>query len=134
MNDAKKTVKTALSLALVVVLIVATLFGLDVPYELDDVVQETEAPEQTEIVTDENANEESTPTVLPKTDETAPPTEEVEHPIEDVEPPTDEVDPQHPQDTAPTDDVETAEPSETDEVAPPSEPTTDATEGDVKNA
>lgn len=134
MNDAKKTVKTALSLALVVVLIVATLFGLDVPYELDDVVQDTEALEQTEIVTDENTNEESTTTVLPETDETEPPTEEVEPPIEDVETPTDDVENQPPQETAPTDDVETAETSETDEVALPSETTTDATEGDVKNA
>ena len=131
MNDAKKTVKKALSLALVVVLIVATLFGIDVPYKLDDVVQDTKAIEQTDIVTPENTNEESPPTVLPETDETETPTEEVEPPIEDVETTTDEVDHQPPQDTAPTDDVETAEPSETDEVALPSEPTTDATEGDV---
>ena len=134
MNDAKKTVKTALSLALVVVLIVATLFGLEVPYEMDDVVQDTEALEQTEIVADENTNEESTTAVLPDEDETEPPTDEVAPPVEDTEAPTDEVETQLPQETAPTDDVETAEPSETGEVAPPSEPTTDATEGDVQNA
>lgn len=134
MNDAKKTVKTALSLALVVVLIVATLFGLEVPYEMEDVVQDTEALEQTEIVAGENTNEESTTAVLPDEDKTENPTDEVAPPVEDTEAPTDEVETQLPQETAPTDDVETAEPSETGEVAPPSEPTTDATEGDVENA
>ena len=120
MNDAKITVKKALSLALVVVLIVAVLFGLDVPYDLDDVVQETEETTQTDIVASENASEESTTPVLPDEDK--------------ADTPTDEVETQLPQETAPTDDVDTAEPSETGEVAHPSETTTDATEGDVQNA
>lgn len=134
MNDAKKTVKTALSLALVVVLIAAALFGLDVPYELDEVVQDTEALEQTEIVAGENTNEESPTPVLPETGETEAPTDEVAPPVEDTEATTDEVETQTPQETAPTDEVVTAAPSETGEVATPSEPTTEATEGDVKNA
>ena len=109
MNDAKITVKKALSFVLVVVLIVATLFGLDVPFDFEDVANETENTAQEVVVTDEN-NDKKT------------------------HPPTDEVETDTPQETAPTDDVEDAEGSVNGEVAEPNQPQDTATEGEVKNA
>jgi hypothetical protein len=107
MNDAKITVKTALSFVLVVVLIVATLFGIEVPYDWNDVSQETA---QEVVVTDQNTDKESTPSA------------------EKVEQGT-------PQETAPTEDaIEDAEDSVVGEVADQTEPQNSATKGDVKNA
>ncbi len=108
MNDAKITVKNALSFVLVVVLIVATLFGLEVPYDWNDVSQENA---QEVVVTDENTNKESKP------------------------PATDEVAQDTPQESAPTEDViEDAEDSVNGEVAEPTESQNSATKGDVKYA
>ena len=126
MNDAKKTLKQALSFALVVVLIVATLFGLDVPYGIEDVATDFEETEVTDtIVADEQTNEEPTPSTEATT----------EKEVDEVAPSTDEVETQ-PQETAPTEDVTTedAASSESVDVAETTEPQPDATEGDVQNA
>lgn len=127
MNDAKKTLKQALSFALVVVLIVATLFGLDVPYEIEDVATDFEETEVAEtIVADEQTNEESTHSTEATT----------EKEVDEVAPSTDEVETQSPQETAPTEDeaVKDAVSSESGEVADTTEPQPVATEGDVQNA
>lgn len=127
MNDAKKTLKQALSFALVVVLIVATLFGLDVPYEIEDVATDFEETEVAEtIVADEQTNEEPTPSTEATT----------EKEVDVVAPSTDEVETQSPQETAPTEDeaVKDAVSSESGEVADTTEPQPVATEGDVQNA
>lgn len=128
MNDAKSTVKTALSFVLVVVLIVATLFGIKVPYGIEDVAPEADATVE--------ANGEVAPDTTDETENA--PTEEVETPTtEDVEQqPTDEVVTDAPQETTPTENeiVEDVEISGEGEVAEPTETEQPATEGDVENA
>lgn len=124
MNETKSTVKTALSFALVIVLIVGALFGIKLPYDAEDIspadevtdVAETEAPIEDEKQEDNN--------------------DVVQVPVEDDENTVDDgVTNDEPQDSTPTDtDNEVVDNSAETDVAEPTEDETSATEGDVENA
>ena len=120
----QSTVKTALSFALVIVLIVGALFGIKLPYDAEDI-----AP------TDEETN--VTETETPVVDETQEDDDNVvQAPVEDDENTVDDgVTNDEPQDSTPTDtDNEVVENSAETDVAEPTEDETSATEGDVENA
>lgn len=129
MNDSKITPKTVVSLALVVLLIVATLFGINVPYELEDVITETNDTVDTSEVT---------PTIAEDDEQNPSSTDEVEHPSADTleESPTDTAETNVSTDSAPVENetVEDADVSNGDNVADPVETEISATEGDVENA
>ena len=143
MNETKKTVKTALSFVLVIVLIVGTLFGIDLPIQTDTVPPQTDVGTNTPADTTqpqaptEDAPVVDTPVVDAPTVET--PTDnvaDVETPVEDNTVKDDGVTNDVPQDSAPTETVtEVVDNSAETEVAEPTEENnTTATEGDVENA
>lgn len=139
MKKQTSTTKTAFSLALVVLLIVAAFFGLDAPYGIEDVIEDTDCTAELNVVTDETTNEQpqtsadsQEPTEEVVQTETAEPTTEA---VEVDEPTTEESETQAP--TEPETTEEVVDPVETTtegEVAEPTETQTTATEGDVENA
>lgn len=163
MNETKSTVKTVLSFVLVLVLIVGTLFGIDVPYDENDIDIEgivTEEPtvEDEQPETDDITNgvpEETPPVVDEPKDEPTTETPDVDEPVvetptedegDEVETPVEDdnteddgvVEDNPPQDSTPTEDEtnkdEVVDNSAESDVADPSEDGKDATEGDVENA
>ena len=143
MNETKKTVKTALSFVLVIVLIVGTLFGIDLPIQTDTVPPQTDVGTNTPADTTqpqaptEDAPVVDTPVVDAPTVETpVDDVTEVETPVEDDSTNVDGATENVPQDSAPTETVtEVVDNSAETEVAEPTEENnTTATEGDVENA
>ena len=118
----QSTVKTALSFVLVLVLIIGAIFGLEMPYDAEDVLPTDEAPK---------------PTEAPVVDETQEDNDNVvQAPVEDDENTADEgVTDEAPQDSTPTDEeTEDVDNSADTTVAETTEDETTATEGDVENA
>lgn len=155
MNDTRKTVKTAFAFALVLAVVVGTLFGV-FPEVPDPVFDETESVENAETVVEGETTvttDAPTEAVKPETPTEDEPT--VETPAEDepiVETPvTDVTDVETPvednstedegviddatQDSTPVDtDNEIVDDSADASVAEPTDDETTATEGDVENA
>jgi hypothetical protein len=118
----QSTVKTALSFVLVLVLIIGAIFGLEMPYDAEDVLPTDEATK---------------PTEAPVVDETQEDNDDVvQVPVEDDENTVDDgVVDDVPQDSAPTDtEQEDVDNSAETDVAEPTEDETSATEGEVENA
>lgn len=148
MNETKKTVKTVLSFVLVLVLIVGTLFGINLPYGSEDVPLDNTDGVTGEVSTDVAPNKEQTetpnedvPTVdAPVVDEPTvetpiDDTNDVETPVEDENTDDEGVKDDAPQDSTPTDEeTEDVDNSADTTVAEPTENQTTATEGDVENA
>lgn len=124
MNETKSTVKTALSFALVIVLIVGALFGIKLPYDAEDISPTDEVTDvaETETPVDDEKQEDNN--------------DVVQAPVEDDENTVDDgVTNDEPQDSTPTDtDNEVVDNSAETDVAEPTEDETSATEGDVENA
>ena len=119
-TEARKTAKTILGFLLVVGLLIGALFGLDVPYEVEDVIPEDTTNVEIETTVDENENGDNADTDVP---------------VEDTENTDDGVIDDVPQDSTPTDtETEDVDNSVDTEVAEPTEDETTATEGDVENA
>ena len=122
MNDARSTVKTLLSFVLVIVLIVGALFGINLPYDAEDIV----APDEVTTIPQDNTNDEK------QEDNNG----VVEVPVEDDDNTVDEgVVNEIPQVSTPTEvQTENVDNSADGEVAEPTEDNKTATEGDVENA
>lgn len=148
MNNAKSTVKTVLGFVLVIILILGTLFGIEIPYDEDDIASMgtdiTTSAVTAEVTT--NEVEQTKPsditTAVPQVTTSVPnePTEEVpsnttEDTAEDVEVPVEDTE-DATQDSTPTDAEtdKTVDNSEDGDVATTPEEEQDATEGDVQDA
>lgn len=131
-TEARKTAKTVLGFLLVVGLLIGAFFGLDVPYDVEDVVpNETTTAETTAPPADETTA--PTEDQKPADDENA----DVEVPVEDVVDTEDSATQDDvPQDSTPTEDNdENVDNSVDTEVTEPTEDENTVTEeGDVENA
>lgn len=120
-TEARKMAKTVLGFLLAVGLLIGALFGINVPYEVKDII-----PEDTT-----NVEIEHTQVETPSSDNG-----NVEVPVEDETNTDDGVTEDVPQDSTPTEDTmeESVDNSADTEVAEPTEDETTATEAEVENA
>lgn len=120
-TDAKNTAKSVLGFLLFVGLLIGALFGINVPYEVKDIIPEDTTNVEIETTVDENANGDNADGKVP---------------VEDTENTNDQgVTEDVPQDSTYADtEKENVDNSADTTVAEPTEDETTATEGDVENA
>jgi hypothetical protein len=138
-TEARKTAKSAIGFALVIILLAATFFGLKVPYGVEDVLPqdttETQAPVENEPTNEET---QAPATEAPKTDDNVaqePNTDKPEGENADKEAPVEDTKENVSTDSATDEAVkDNVDNSGETNVAEPTEDETTATEGDVENA